>query len=128
MRILRLRRTKRKTEKLSGLNCFALLQTLRPITEKSNKPIPLRSTCCFFYAILYETFAPPERLTVLRNKYQSNDERERATVPARIKTSPISALTVNFSFSAKKENAIVTKIPSLSTDTTTETTPSFNAL
>ena len=124
MRILRLRRTKRKTEKLSGPECFALLQNPVRSPKKSNKPIAKIDLLLFLCAI----FALSERLTVLRNKYQSNDERERATVPARIKTNPISALTVNFSFSAKKENAIVTKIPSLSTDTTTETTPSFSAL
>lgn len=124
MRILRLRRAKRKTEKLSGLNCFALLQMLSPITEKSNKPVA-KIDLLLFYMRDIRPFRKAYRLI---NKDQSNDDRERATVPARIKTNPISALTVNFSFSAKKEKAIVTKILSLSTDTTTETTPSFNAL
>ena len=97
---------------------------LSPITEKSNKPVA-KIDLLLFYMRDIRPFRKAYRLI---NKDQSNDDRERATVPARIKTNPISALTVNFSFSAKKEKAIVTKILSLSTDTTTETTPSFNAL
>lgn len=131
MRILRFRRAKRKAEKLNGLNRFALSQKFSPIIKKRQQANLNRTGLLPFY----DTFIIRLSISLIvlkafvsDNGDYSNDARERASVPARIRTNPISALTVNFSFSAKKENAIVTNMLSLSTETTTETTPSFKAL